>query len=82
VLRSAHPYVQSLLVQAVWRMSRSTDPRIAGLRVEEQRPEIAELARGHPDRRKAIIREQLQQRLRVAPIMFVAAARPYESWPA
>src|SRR5207244_536802 len=32
VLRSAHPAVQSLLVQAAWRMSRSKDPRTAGLR--------------------------------------------------
>ena len=26
-MRSAHPHLQSLLVQAAWRMSRSTDPR-------------------------------------------------------
>jgi len=32
VLRSAHPHVQSLLVQAAWRLSRSKDPRTAGLR--------------------------------------------------
>ena len=32
VLRSAHPHVQSLLVQAAWRMLRSNNPRIAGLR--------------------------------------------------
>jgi transposase len=32
VLRSAHPHVQSLLVQAAWRLSRSTDARTAGLR--------------------------------------------------
>ena len=32
VLRSAHPYVQSLLVQAAWRVWRSKDPRTAGLR--------------------------------------------------
>lgn len=32
ILRSAHPYVQSLLVQAAWRMSRSSDPKTAGLR--------------------------------------------------
>ena len=32
VLRSAHPQVQSLLVQAAWRMSRSKDPRTAALR--------------------------------------------------
>ena len=32
VMRSAHPYVQSLLVQAAWRVWRSTDPRTAGLR--------------------------------------------------
>jgi transposase len=32
VLRSAHPHVQTLLVQAAWRMSRSKDPRTAGLR--------------------------------------------------
>jgi transposase len=36
VLRSAHPQVQSLLVQAAWRMSRSTDPRTAGLRAWAQ----------------------------------------------
>ena len=32
VLRSAHPYVQSLLVQAAWCVWRSKDPRTAGLR--------------------------------------------------
>ena len=32
VLRSAHPHVQSLLVQAAWRLSRSKDVRTAGLR--------------------------------------------------
>jgi transposase len=36
VLRSAHPHVQSLLVQAAWRLSRSKDPRTAGLRVWAQ----------------------------------------------
>jgi len=32
MLRSAHPYVQSLLVQAAWSVWRSQDPRTAGLR--------------------------------------------------
>jgi transposase len=32
VLRSAHPYVQALLVQAAWRVCRSADPRVAALR--------------------------------------------------
>jgi transposase len=32
IMRSAHPYVQALLVQAAWRMCRSTDPRTAALR--------------------------------------------------
>ena len=32
VIRSAHPYVQSLLVQAAWCVWRSKDPRTAGLR--------------------------------------------------
>jgi transposase len=32
VLRSAHPYVQSLLVQAAWCVWRSPDPRTADLR--------------------------------------------------
>src|SRR5262249_191526 len=32
LLRSAHPQLQSLLVQAAWRMSRSADPRTATLR--------------------------------------------------
>jgi transposase len=36
VMRSAHPYVQSLLVQAAWRVYRSTDPRVAALRSWEQ----------------------------------------------
>jgi transposase len=36
VLRSAHPQVQSLLVQAAWRMSRSKDPRTASLRAWAQ----------------------------------------------
>lgn len=33
VLRSAHPYVQALLVEAAWRIWRSTDPRTAALRL-------------------------------------------------
>jgi transposase len=33
VMRSAHPYVQSLLVQAAWRVCRSSDPRTATLRI-------------------------------------------------
>jgi transposase len=32
IMRSAHPYVQALLVQAAWRIGRSTDPRVAALR--------------------------------------------------
>ena len=32
VLRSAHPYVQALLVQAAWRIVRVKDPRTAALR--------------------------------------------------
>jgi transposase len=32
ILRSAHPHVQSLLIQAAWRMSRSSDQRTAALR--------------------------------------------------
>jgi transposase len=32
VMRSAHPYVQALLVQAAWRVCRSKDPRAAALR--------------------------------------------------
>ena len=31
-MRSAHPYVQSLLVQAALRVCRSSDPRVAALR--------------------------------------------------
>ena len=33
LLRSAHPHVQSLLVQAAWRMSRSSSSETVGLRV-------------------------------------------------
>ncbi len=36
VMRSAHPYVQALLVQAAWRVCRSTDPRAAALRAWAQ----------------------------------------------
>jgi transposase len=36
VIRSAHPYVQSLLVQAAWSLWRSTDPRTAPLRAWAQ----------------------------------------------
>jgi len=36
VLRSAHPYLQSLLVQAAWRVWRSTDTRTASLRAWAQ----------------------------------------------
>jgi transposase len=32
ILRSAHPHVQSLLVQAAWRLSRSSSADTAGLR--------------------------------------------------
>jgi len=32
VMRSAHPYVQALLVQAAWRIVRVKDPRTAALR--------------------------------------------------
>jgi transposase len=32
VMRSAHPYVQALLVQAAWRVCRSSDARVAALR--------------------------------------------------
>lgn len=32
ILRSAHPHVQSLLIQAAWRMSRSSEAKTAGLR--------------------------------------------------
>ena len=35
-MRSAHPYVQALLVQAAWRVCRSSDPRVAALRSWEQ----------------------------------------------
>jgi transposase len=37
VIRSAHPEVQSLLVQAAWRLWRSTDPRTGRLRTWAQR---------------------------------------------
>jgi transposase len=33
VMRRAHPYVQSLLVQAAWRIRRSSDPRTAAFRM-------------------------------------------------
>jgi transposase len=36
ILRSAHPQVQSLLVQAALRVSRSSDPRTANLRAWAQ----------------------------------------------
>ena len=36
ILRSAHPHVQSLLVQAAWRMSRSSSPDTAALRTWAQ----------------------------------------------
>ena len=36
VVRSAHPYVQSLLVQAAWRLARSQNPRTAALRAWAQ----------------------------------------------
>jgi transposase len=32
VMRSAHPYLQALLVQAAWRLRRSADPRTVALR--------------------------------------------------
>jgi transposase len=36
IMRSAHPYVQALLVQAAWRVYRSTDPRTSALRAWAQ----------------------------------------------
>jgi transposase len=36
VMRSAHPDVHALLVQAAWRVCRSTDPRPAALRAWAQ----------------------------------------------
>jgi transposase len=36
IVRSAHPHLQSLLVQAAWRMSRSTDPRTESFRTWAQ----------------------------------------------
>jgi transposase len=36
VMRSAHPYVRVLLVQAVWRICRSSDARAAALRTWAQ----------------------------------------------
>jgi len=36
ILRSAHPHVQSLLVQAAWRLSRSSSPDTAALRAWAQ----------------------------------------------
>jgi transposase len=36
VMRSAHPQVQSLLVQAAWRIRRSVDPRTAAFRTWAQ----------------------------------------------
>jgi len=36
VVRSAHPQVQALLVQAAWRLARSKDPRTADLRAWAQ----------------------------------------------
>jgi transposase len=33
IVRSAHPHLQSLLVQAAWRVWRATDPRTANFRV-------------------------------------------------
>jgi transposase len=36
VLRSAHPYLQSLLIQAAWHVWRSKDPRTASLRAWAQ----------------------------------------------
>jgi transposase len=36
IIRSAHPHLQSLLVQAAWRVSRSTDPRTEPFRTWAQ----------------------------------------------
>ena len=36
IVRSAHPHLQSLLVQAAWRMSRSKDPRTESFRTWAQ----------------------------------------------
>ncbi len=36
VMRSAHPYVRALLVQAAWRLCRSSDPRATALRTWAQ----------------------------------------------
>ena len=39
--------------------------------VEEQRPQIPLLRRGHPDRRKSILQQEAQEQLRIASIMFL-----------
>jgi hypothetical protein len=41
--------------------------------VPQQRPQIAELRRRHPDRRKAIFRQQVQEQDRVSMIVFLSA---------
>ena len=71
VVRSAHPPVQALLVQAAWRLSRSTDARTATLRA---------WARGIAERRgKKIAMVALARRL--ARILFAMwrDGRPYDA---
>jgi hypothetical protein len=40
--------------------------------VQQERPQIPHLGRGHPDRREAFFHQQLQQQMRVAPIVLLA----------
>jgi hypothetical protein len=41
--------------------------------VPQQRAQIAEFRRRHPDRREAIFRQQVQEQYRVSTIVFLAA---------
>ena len=48
--------------------------------VQEQRTEITELGRGHPDRGESILRQQLQEERRISTIMFLPRFGPADRW--
>jgi hypothetical protein len=64
------PRAPAQVLAARFHARAHPDPLIA---VQQQRPQIAQVGRRHPDRRKAILREQAENQCRVSPVVFLAA---------
>ena len=67
---SANPVRQRESLQRVLHACAHPDPLIA---VQQQRTQITQLGRRHPDRREAILRQQFQEQRRVSPIVLLSA---------